>query len=66
MAQGVNSTKSGIRPSHEAIEQNADVTKKGKTKAKKIDDSAMGSAKRANNRTRANEDSKPGNSTFTK
>lgn len=66
MAQGLNSTKSGSRPSHEAIEQNGDVTETNKTEAQKIDDSAMGSAKRANNRTRANEDSTPGNSIFTK
>lgn len=66
MAQGLNSTKSGSRPSHEAIEQNADVAKEGKTEAQKVNDSAMESAKRANNRTRANEDSTPGNSTFTK
>jgi hypothetical protein len=66
MAQGIDSTKTGARPSHEAIEQNDPATEVGRTKQQQLDDVAMESAKRANNRTGANEDSTPGNSMFTK
>jgi hypothetical protein len=66
MAQGVNSTKTGSRPSHEAIEQNAEATEVGMSERRKMDKAAMETAKRANNRTVANEDSTPGNSMFTK
>ena len=66
MAQGLNSTKSGSRPSHEAIESDAPATEVGKSEQEKMDDAAMQSAKRANNRIRSNEDSTPGNSMFTK
>lgn len=66
MAQGLNSTKSAARPAHEAIESNAPATNVGKSEQEKIDNAAMESAKRANNRTRSNEDSTPGNSMFTK
>ena len=44
MAQGLNSTKTGARPSHEAIEQNADATMVGKTEQEKMDHIAMQSA----------------------
>ena len=66
MAQGLNSTKSPVRPSHEAIESDAPATNVGKSEQEKIDNAAMQSAKRANNRIRSNEDSTPGNSMFTK
>lgn len=66
MAQGLNSTKTGARPSHEAIESEAPGTEVGKSEQEKMDHAAMQSAKRANNRTRSNEDSTPGNSMFTK
>ena len=66
MAQGVNSTKTVSRPSHEAIEQNAEATEVGMSDQRKMDKAAMETAKRANNRTVANEDSTPGNSMFTK
>ena len=66
MAQGLNSTKSADRPSHEAIESNAPATEVNKSEQERIDDVAMQSAKRANNRIRSNEDSTPGNSIFTK
>jgi hypothetical protein len=66
MAQGVNSTKSGARPSHEAIESEAPATEVGKSDQEKLDHVAMQSAKRAENRLRDNEDSTPGNSMFTK
>lgn len=66
MAQGLNSTKTGARPSHEAIEQNADATEVGKTAQQRADDAAMESAKRAQNRLHNNENQTPGNTMFTK
>jgi hypothetical protein len=66
MAQGVNSTKTGARPSHEAIEQNAPATETSRTEQQKMDDSAMESAKRANTRIHSNEETTPGNSIFSK
>jgi hypothetical protein len=66
MAQGLDSTKSGVRPSHEAIESEAPATEAGKTDQQKMDHAAMQSAKRGENRIRANEDTTPGNSIFTK
>jgi hypothetical protein len=66
MAQGLNSTKSPGRPSHEAIEQNAPATEVGRSKEKKLDDAGMQSAKRAGNRIHSNEETTPGNSVFTK
>ena len=66
MAQGLNSTKTGARPSHEAIEQNADATMVGKTKQEKMDHIAMQSAKRAENRIKSNDETTPGNSIFSK
>ncbi len=66
MAQGLDSTKSGVRPSHEAIESDAAATEVGKTDQEKMDHAAMQSAKRAENRIRDNEDTTPGNSMFTK
>lgn len=66
MAQGLNSTKTGARPSHEAIEENADATEIGKTPEQKVDDEAMQTAKRAQNRIHNNENVTPGNKIFTK
>jgi hypothetical protein len=66
MAQGIDSTKTGDRPSHEAIESNDPATEVGRTEQQKMDDMAMESAKRANNRIGQNEDSTPGDSIFTK
>jgi hypothetical protein len=66
MAQGLNSTKTGARPSHEAIESNASATEVGKTPEQKVDDAAMQSAKRARNRIHSNENKTPGNTIFTK
>jgi hypothetical protein len=66
MAQGLDSTKSGVRPSHEAIESETSATEAGKTDQEKMDHVAMESAKRAENRIRSNEDTTPGNSVFTK
>ncbi len=66
MAIGVNSSKTGARPAHEAIESNADATMVGKPKEKKTDHVAMESAKRAQNRIHENEQKTPGNTIFTK
>ena len=66
MAQGLDSTKSGVRPSHEAIEPETSATEAGQTDEQKLDHAAMQSAKRAENRIRSNEDTTPGNSLFTK
>jgi hypothetical protein len=66
MATGVNSSKTGARPSHEAIESDADATMVGKSDRKKMDHAAMESAKRAENRIHQNEERTPGNSVFSK
>ena len=66
MAQGLDSTKTPGRPSHEAIEQNAPSTEAGRTEQQKIDDVGMQSAKRAGNRIHSNEETTPGNSVFSK
>ena len=66
MAQGLDSTKSGARPSHEAIEEGATATEVGQTEEKKLDHIAMESAKRAQNRIHSNEETTPGNSIFSK
>lgn len=66
MAQGLNSTKTGARPSHEAIEQNSSATEVGKTAQERADAAAMESAKRAQNRIHNNENQTPGNTMFTK
>jgi hypothetical protein len=66
MAQGLNSTKTGARPSHEAIEEETSATEAGKSKQKKLDHAGMESAKRAQNRIHANEEKTPGNSIFSK
>ena len=66
MAQGVNSSKTPARPSHEAIEQEADVTVAGKTDQKRMDKAAMESAKRAQNRIHGEEQVNPEDKMFTK
>jgi hypothetical protein len=66
MAQGLNSTKSGARPSHEAIEEETSATEVGKSDEEKMDHAAMESAKRAQNRIHSNEETTPGNSIFSK
>jgi hypothetical protein len=65
MAQGLDATKTGARPSHEAIEE-TDTTEAGKTDQQKMDHAAMESAKRAQNRIHSNEETTPGNSVFSK
>ncbi|MEO8735718.1 MAG: hypothetical protein ABI380_04190 [Edaphobacter sp.] len=66
MAQGLDSTKTGARPSHEAIEEDNSATEVGKTDQQKMDHVAMESAKRAENRIHSNEETTPGNSIFSK
>jgi hypothetical protein len=66
MAQGMNSSKTGARPSHEAIESDSSATEVGKTEEQKMDHVAMESAKRAQNRIHSNEETTPGNSIFSK
>lgn len=62
MAQGVDSTKTPARPSHEALEN----TTEKKTDAAEIDRIAMESAKRAENRIHSDEGRNPGTQEFTK
>ncbi len=62
MAQGLNSTKTPARPSHEAIESTGEEA----TEQQKIDRVAMESAKRGQNRIHADETKIPGSSIFTK
>ena len=66
MAQGLNSTKTGARPSHEAIEEESTATEAGKSDEQKMDHAAMESAKRAQNRIHSNEEKTPGDSIFSK
>ena len=66
MAQGLNSTKSGARPSHEAIESESTAQEGNKSDRERMDHAAMQSAKRAQNRIHSNEEESPGNSVFSK
>jgi hypothetical protein len=66
MAQGLNSTKSAARPSHEAIEEETTANEANKSDQERMDHAAMQSAKRAENRILSNEDRTPGNSVFSK
>ncbi len=68
MAQGIDSTKTAARPSHEAIEsehREADGENK-ESKADKLDSIGMESAKRAQNRLHSNEEVDRKESIFTK
>ena len=55
----LDSTKSPIRPSHEAVES-------GQGTESSVDKSAMDSAKRAENRLHNDEETTPGNTIFSK
>ena len=66
MAQGLDSTKNAALPSHEAIEEGVTATEVGKGEQQKIDHAAMEMAKRADNRTKAYEDTAPDEQIFTK
>jgi hypothetical protein len=61
MAQGIDATKTPARPSHEAIENKpGSTTMAGKSDEQKMDQVAMQSAKRAENRIKANQGSRSG------
>jgi hypothetical protein len=64
MAQGLDSTKTGARPSHEAIEEDSSATEVGKTDEEKLNHIGMESAKRAQNRIHSDEETTPGNTIF--
>lgn len=66
MAQGIDSTKSAARPSHEAIEQEADATEAGNSDQTRLDHIAMESAKRSSNRILSNDQDIPSSTVFSK
>lgn len=67
MGIGANATKTASRPSHEAIEDTGGNPITGaRTPAERVDQAAMESAKRAQNRVHDNETKDPGSSIFTK
>lgn len=67
MARGFDSTKTGERPSHEAIESSGgNATDVDESKQKHLDHVAMESAKRAQNRIHDHEGTTPGSQEFTK
>jgi hypothetical protein len=67
MASGLDSTKTGGRPAHEAIETTGGAADPAtETPRQREDVEAMESAKRAQNRIHDNETKNPGNSIFTK
>jgi hypothetical protein len=67
MASGLDSTKTGARPSHEAIESTGgNATGVAETSEERLDHAAMEMAKRAQNQIHADETTNPGQSIFTK
>ena len=67
MASGLDSTKTGARPSHEAIESTGgNATGVAETPEERLDHVAMDMAKRAQNQIHADETKNPGQSIFTK
>ena len=67
MAAGLDSTKTGARPSHESVEETGgQATEVGETPLEHVDREAMESAKRAQNRIHTDEGKNPGNQIFTK
>ena len=67
MAQGLDATKTGARPSHESLEETGgNATGITETPLERVDHEAMDSAKRAQNRIHANEGKTPGSQIFTK
>ena len=66
MAQGLGSTKSAARPSHEAIEQEAPATDIGSSQRERIDHIAMEAAKRGSNRIKGNDQEIPSSTVFSK
>ena len=67
MASGLDTTKTGARPSHEAVESTGgQATEVTETPLEHVDHDAMESAKRAQNRIHADEGKNPGTQIFTK
>ncbi len=67
MASGLDTTKTGARPSHEALESDGgQATEITETPLQHVDHVAMESAKRAQNRIHADEGKNPGTQIFTK
>jgi len=66
MAQGIDSSKTAARPSHEAIEQDSSATEVGESAQRRLDQIAMESAKRSTNRIHAAEETVPGETIFSK
>lgn len=67
MAQGLDATKTGARPSHESLESTGgEATEITQTPLEHADHEAMESAKRAQNRIHADEGKNPGSQIFTK
>ena len=67
MASGLDTTKTGARPSHEAVESTGgQATELTETPLEHVDHEAMESAKRAQNRIHADEGKNPGTQIFTK
>jgi hypothetical protein len=66
MAQGIDSTKTPARPSHEAIESDHGKLTGQQSKERKLDQIGMESAKRAGNRIHDDEEKIPGSTIFSK
>jgi hypothetical protein len=66
MAQGIDSTKTPARPSHEAIESEHHDLGEHDSKTQKLDKVGMESAKRAENRIHGNEEVTRKESIFSK
>ncbi len=63
MSQGLDTTKTAARPSHEALEETNETG--SSPMATKLDHVAMEGAKRANNRIHEDETNIPGSTEFT-
>jgi hypothetical protein len=66
MASGLDSTKTPARPSHEAIESTGGNATDADSARKRLDEEAMQSAKRAQNRIHNEEEKNPEDTIFTK
>ncbi len=66
MAQGLDSTKTAARPSHQAIEQDEVATEVGDSDQNRLDHIAMEAAKRSSNRIISNEEKIPSSTIFSK
>lgn len=66
MAQGIDSTKTSARPSHESIESEHHDTDSKESEQHKLDQIGMESAKRGENRVHSNEEVTRKESIFSK